>query len=63
MFLDYLYFDNCSIVHIEKRPNGYIKMRIRNNAPMYKEILTSSPTFQDLTNKNMITVTVQDTDC
>jgi hypothetical protein len=60
---DYLYFDNCSIGHIEKRPNGYIKMRIRNNAPMYKEILTSSPTFQDLTNKNMITVTVQDTDC
>lgn len=60
---DYLYFDNCSIVHIEKRSNGYIKMRIRNNAPMYKEILTSSPTFQDLTNKNMITVTVQDTDC
>ena len=37
-------------------------MRIRNNAPMYQEILTSSPRFQDFTTQDLITVTVQDTD-
>ena len=37
-------------------------LRIRNNAPMYQEILTSSPRFQDFTTQDLITVTVQDTD-
>lgn len=59
---DYVYFNNCNIVKIEKLSNGKIKMRIRNNAPMYQEILTSSPRFQDFTNQDLITVTVQNTD-
>lgn len=59
---DYVYFNNCNIVKIEKLSNGKIKMRIRNNAPMYQEILTSSPRFQDFTTQDLITVTVQDTD-
>ena len=57
---DYLYYDNCSIVHVEQLANGVIKMRVRNNAPAYQEFLTSTPKFQDYLNQDMITVTVHD---
>ncbi len=57
---DYLYFNNCNVVKVEKQSNGNIKMLVRNNAPVYHEFLTSSPQFSDYASKDLITVSVHE---
>lgn len=57
---DYLYFNNCNVVKVEKQSNGNIKMLVRNNASVYHEFLTSSPQFSDYASKDLITVSVHE---